>query len=69
MMTQSKQLAEEYRRLGGRRLAKVDDSIVSTRAWDEDTPEAERFWQEHVAPLDEEKRREVELHLPSISER
>lgn len=69
MTTPSKQLAEHYRRLGGRWLAKVDDNIVSTRAWDEDTPQAARFWQENIAPLDDEKRREVELHLPSISER
>ncbi|CAA9216163.1 MAG: DNA repair protein RecN [uncultured Chloroflexia bacterium] len=67
--TLSHATAMEYLRLGGRRLAKVDDNIVSTRAWEEDPSDAEAFWQAYVEPLGEEKRREVALHLPSISER
>jgi len=67
--TPSYKTAMEYLRLGGRRLAKVDDNIVSVRAWEDDPSEAEAFWQARVEPLDHEKRQEVALHLPSISER
>jgi hypothetical protein len=66
--TQSKKIAEEYLSLGGRRQAKVDDNIVSTRAWEDDTPEADAFWKEKVEPLSDEERREIELHLPSMSD-
>lgn len=66
--TPSLLLAEEYIRLGGRRRAKVDDNIVSTRDWEGDTPEAAAFWTEKIQPLDDKSRREVELHLPSISD-
>lgn len=66
--TPSLMLAEEYIRLGGKRRAKVDDNIVSTRDWEGDAPEAAAFWNEKIQPLDEKSRREVELHLPSISD-
>ncbi|MBW9117333.1 hypothetical protein JNB88_27315 [Rhizobium cauense] len=66
--TQSRKLAEEYLRLGGKRLAKIDDNIVDTRTWDEDTPEAEAFWQKYIQTLDRKKRAEVEVFLPSISD-
>lgn len=61
-------LAEEYLRLGGRRLAKVDDNIVSTRQWNNEPAEAAAFWKDKIEPMDEKQRREVELHLPSISD-
>lgn len=64
----SLRLAEEYLRLGGRRRAKVDDNIVSTRKWDDEPAMASSFWKEHIEPLDEKQRREVKLHLPSISD-
>lgn len=64
----SLRLAEEYLRLGGRRRVKVDDNIVSTRKWDDEPAMASSFWKEHIEPLDEKQRREVKLHLPSISE-
>lgn len=67
--THSHKTAIEYLRLGGRRLAKVDDNIVSVRSWEDDPSEAEAYWQAHVEPLDHEKRQEVALHLPSISDR
>lgn len=67
--TPSHKTAMEYLRLGGRRLAKVDDNIVSVRAWEDDPVEAEAFWRTHVEPLDHGKRQEVALHLPSISDR
>lgn len=66
--TQSLKLAEEYMRLGGRKLAKIDDNIVSTRQWEIDTPEAQAFWREKIEPMDEKDRREVEVHLASISD-
>ncbi len=67
--TPSHKTAMEYLRLGGRRLAKVDDNIVSVRSWEDDPSEAEAYWQAHVEPLDHQKRQEVALHLPSISHR
>ncbi len=66
--TSSHRTAMEYLRLGGQRLAKVDDDIVSTRTWDGEPPEAKAYWQANVEPLDEKGRREVALHLPSISD-
>ncbi|MGF9567089.1 hypothetical protein AAIH70_26665 [Neorhizobium sp. BT27B] len=66
--TPSLLLAEEYIRLGGKRRAKVDDNIVSTRDWEGDTQEAAAFWNEKIQPLEDKSRREVELHLPSISD-
>lgn len=67
-MTESKKLAEEYLRLGGRRKAKVDDNIVSTRIWDDEPAEADAYWSENIAPLDGKRRREVELLLPSMND-
>lgn len=66
--TPSLRLAEEYLRLGVRRRVKVDDNIVSTRKWDDEPAMASSFWREHIEPLDEKQRREVKLHLPSISD-
>lgn len=66
--TPSLRLAQEYLRLGGRRKAKVDDNIVSTRQWDDEPAMASAFWKENIEPLEEKQRREVELHLPSISD-
>ncbi len=66
--TTSHRTAMEYLRLGGRRLAKVDDNIVSTRAWEDEPPVASAFWNARVESLDEKSQREVMLHLPSISD-
>lgn len=66
--TPSKKIADEYLALGGRRKAKVDDNIVSTRAWEDDSSEAAAFWKEKVEPLGDDERREIELHLPSMSD-
>jgi len=65
-MTEAQKLAEEYLRLGGRRKSKIDDNIVNTRLWEDEPPEADRFWRERIEPLDEERRREVAIFLPSI---
>ncbi|WP_245292772.1 glycosyltransferase [Pararhizobium arenae] len=66
--TPSLEMAEEYMRLGGRRRVKVDDNIVSTRKWEDEPAEADAFWNANVASLDDKRRREIEIHLPSISD-
>lgn len=63
-----KQLADEYRALGGRRIAVIDDNLGSSRDWDGDPPDAERFWQERIATLSDRERRDVETFLPSIND-
>lgn len=65
--TNSHQLAERYLALGGKRLSKLDDNIVSTRKWDDEPAEASRFWEEHIASLPEDRRIEVETLLPSMN--
>jgi hypothetical protein len=61
------ELAATYLRLGGGRLAKIDDNHVSTRLWEHETRVAEAFWNEHIAPLDEKRLNDVLLHLPTIN--
>lgn len=61
--------AMRYLDLGGRRRAKVGDNSVTTRSWEQDPSEAEAFRQSNSETLDEKGRRDVALHLPSISER
>ena len=68
MKNASKALAEEYRRLGGRRIAVIDDNLGSSRDWDGDSPEASKFWAEHIAPLSDRDRRDVESFLPSMND-
>lgn len=68
LRTPSYDTALRYLELGGRRLAKVDDDIVSVRAWDIDPMDAEAFWQANIEALAENERQEVVLHLPSISD-
>lgn len=60
-------LATEYKRLGGTRLAKMDDNLASTRKWDEEPDEASAFWKENVEVLDDKKQAEVVSHLESIN--
>lgn len=66
--TSNAKLAAEYRRLGGGRLAKIDDNHMTTRKWEHDSPAAEAFWNAHIAPLDERSRDEVISHLPTINQ-
>jgi hypothetical protein len=68
MENASKSLAEQYRRLGGRRIAVIDDNIGSSRDWDEDSAEAKKFWNERIASLSDRERRDVETFLPSIND-
>lgn len=65
--TATAKLAAQYLRLGGRRLAKIDDNQLSTRQWTHENQAAEAFWNEQIAPLDEKTRDEVISHLPSIN--
>jgi hypothetical protein len=66
-MTEGRQLAEEYLRLGGKRRVKIDDNQQTVRAWEEDPPAAEHFWHDRVEALEMRRRREVEFFLPSIN--
>ena len=63
----SKQLAEEYMRLGGHRRAVIDDNLVSTRCWEQDTPEAAQFWTDRIDTLEPARRRQVVCFLPTIN--
>lgn len=68
MENPAKDLADEYRRLGGTRLALIDDNLGSSREWENDPPEAARFWDEKIAVLTDRERRDVETFLPSVSD-
>lgn len=65
--THALELAREYRRLGGTRLAKMDDNFVSTRKWEEEPDEASRFWHDRVEVLDDRHQAEVVSHLKSMN--
>ncbi len=54
-LTDAAQLADQYVRLGGKRKAKLDDNIVSTRKWDDEPGEASALWRDEVETLPEEK--------------
>ena len=65
--TPSLKLAKEYLSLGGHRRSMIDDNITDVRQWDEDPPEAERFWKERVETLSKGKRKQVEDFLPTVN--
>ncbi|RXT17886.1 hypothetical protein B5P46_29025 [Rhizobium leguminosarum] len=65
--TPSLKLAMEYLSLGGHRRSMIDDNITDVRQWDEDPPEAERFWKERVETLSKDERKQVEDFLPTIN--
>lgn len=68
MENASKNLADEYRRLGGRRVAVIDDNLGSSRNWEGDTPEAAKFWEERISSLSDREKRDVESFLPSLND-
>ncbi|MBB3644537.1 hypothetical protein FHX14_000696 [Rhizobium sp. BK619] len=68
MENASKELADKYRRLGGRRVAVIDDNLGSSRDWDGDPPEAAKFRKERIASLSDRERRDVETFLPSLND-
>jgi hypothetical protein len=59
MENASKSLADEYRALGGRRVAVIDDNVGSSRDWVGGTPEAAVFWNECIATLPDREKRDV----------
>lgn len=67
LKTHALELAEEYRRLGGTRLAKMDDDIIETRLWDEEPYMAAEFWRKQVEVLDDRAQAEVVSHLKSLN--
>ncbi|MGE7368776.1 hypothetical protein ACQKKX_06830 [Neorhizobium sp. NPDC001467] len=67
METEALELAKEYRRLGGTRLAKMDDNIIDTRKWDDEPAAAANYWAENIAVLDDRKQAEVVSHLETIN--
>jgi hypothetical protein len=68
MKNAAKELADEYMRLGGRRIAVIDDNVASSRQWESDSAEAAAFWKERVETLPGEQRRDVESFLPSLND-
>ena len=66
-MTQALELAREYQRLGGTRMAKIDDNLVSTRQWNSEPDEASSFWADRIEILTEKQQAEVVTHLKSIN--
>lgn len=68
MENASKQLAEQYRRLGGRRIAVIDDNLCLSRERVDNTPEAARPWSEQIVVLSDRQRRDVETFLSSLDD-
>ncbi len=66
-ITESRMIAEEYLRLGGKRRVKIDDNLQTVRIWEVDPPAAEQFWRDRIERLEERRRKEVEFFLPSIN--
>lgn len=68
-MTEAKALdvAREYQKLGGTRLAKMDDNVISTRQWDDEPDAASTFWKQKFEILDDKKQAEVVSHLKSMN--
>jgi hypothetical protein len=63
----TKELADEYLRLGGKRRLVMDDNDLTTRSWEIDTPMADEFWRHNIRSLPEKRRTEVLSYLPSIN--
>lgn len=63
-----KGLADECWRLGGSRIAVIDDNLGSTRDWEGDPPEAARFWNERISYFSAREMRDVETFLPSLND-
>lgn len=65
--TETRKLAEEYMLLGGTRQVMIDDNKTFIRQYDNEPDEAERFWQDRIAGLDQARREDVEFFLPSVN--
>ncbi len=64
----SEKLAAEYVKLGGKRRAVMDDNLVSTRQWDDESSEAATFWRENIEKLPKGQQKDVEKFLPDIND-
>ncbi len=65
--TETRKLAEEYMLLGGTRQVMIDDNKTFIRQYESEPDEAERFWQERIASLEQARREDVEFFLPSVN--
>ena len=65
--TETRKLAEEYMLLGGTRQVMIDDNKTFIRQYENEPDEAERFWQERIASLEQARREDVEFFLPSVN--
>jgi hypothetical protein len=65
--TNAADIAKEYQRLGGKRMAKMDDNLISTRKWEDEPPEAAAFWKEHVEGLSDKEQAEIVSNLKTIN--
>lgn len=66
-MTKAAELAKEYQRLGGKRLAKMDDNLISTRQWEDEPAEASAFWKENVEGLSDKEQAEIVSNLQTMN--
>ena len=62
------ELVEKYLALGGQRKAAVDDNLITTRLWEEEPAEAAEFWQRNMESLSADRRKELDILLPSIND-
>ncbi|XUY29383.1 hypothetical protein RMR21_020480 [Agrobacterium sp. rho-8.1] len=65
--TETRKLAEEYMLLGGTRRVMIDDNKTFVRQYENEPEEAEHFWQNRIAVLEQARRDDVEFFLPSIN--
>jgi len=65
--TETRKLAEDYMLLGGTRQVMIDDNKTFIRQYENEPDEAERFWQERIASLEQARREDVEFFLPSVN--
>ena len=46
----------------------MDDNLVSTRQWDDESSEAATFWRENIEKLPKGQQKDVEKFLPDIND-
>jgi hypothetical protein len=60
------EIAREYERRGGKRLAKMDDNLIGTRLWEDEPAEASAFWNENVEGLSDKEQAEIVSNLKKV---
>jgi len=65
--TETRKLAEEYLRLGGTRQVMIDDNKTFVRQYEDEPEQANAFWKDQIASLDEARMKDVEFFLPSVN--